>query len=85
MDIREYDVPYSTRVAIDLDLGCGAWYKVSSAPTTEVFGGIRCEHLKEMLVKAEPRVLAFDIECTKVRILFLFVFHPLFCSHFDFF
>ena len=26
VDIREYDVPYSTRVAIDLDLRCGAWY-----------------------------------------------------------
>jgi DNA polymerase epsilon subunit 1 len=109
VDIREYDVPYSTRVAIDLDLRCGAWYvsrftfvlglgfalnallkqctecwcctlvllsgaffryKVSSAPTSEVFGGIKCEHLKDMLVKAEPRVLAFDIECTKAPLKF---------------
>lgn len=70
VDIREYDVPYPTRVAIDLDLRCGAWYKVSSASTTEVFGGIKCEHLKDMLVKAEPRVLAFDIECTKSPLKF---------------
>ena len=45
-------------------------YKVSSAPTSEVFGGIKCEHLKDMLVKAEPRVLAFDIECTKAPLKF---------------
>ena len=70
VDIREYDVPYTTRVAIDLDLRCGAWYHVSSAPTSEVFGGILCKHLKEMLVKAEPRVLAFDIECTKAPLKF---------------
>jgi DNA polymerase epsilon subunit 1 len=35
-----------------------------------VFGGIKCEHLKDMLVKAEPRVLAFDIECTKAPLKF---------------
>ena len=70
IDIREYDVPYSTRVAIDLDLRCGAWYRVSSQPTSEVFGGILCDPLKDMLVKAEPRVLAFDIECTKAPLKF---------------
>ena len=37
VDIREYDVPYSTRVAIDLDLRCGAWY-VSSFTFHFCFG-----------------------------------------------
>ena len=70
VDIREYDVPYTTRVAIDLELRCGAWYRTASFPTTEVFGGVKCEPLKDMLVKAEPRVLAFDIECTKAPLKF---------------
>jgi DNA polymerase epsilon subunit 1 len=28
VDMREYDVPYVVRVAIDLDLRVGAWYDV---------------------------------------------------------
>ena len=70
VDIREYDVPYSTRVAIDLELRCGGWYEVSSQALAEVDGGILCKPLKDMLVKAEPRVLAFDIECTKAPLKF---------------
>jgi DNA polymerase elongation subunit (family B) len=30
VDIREYDVPYVVRVAIDMDLRVGAWYRVAA-------------------------------------------------------
>ena len=30
VDMREYDVPYVHRVAIDLDLRVGAWYSVKA-------------------------------------------------------
>ncbi|TFJ85676.1 hypothetical protein NSK_003184 [Nannochloropsis salina CCMP1776] len=65
VDIREYDVPYVVRVAIDLDLRVGAWYTVTA----------RGEHValkweKDIIEKAEPRVLAFDIECTKAPLKF---------------
>ena len=64
-DIREYDVPYYVRAAIDLDLRAGAWYDVKCAND-----GAVTAHKKDMLVKAEPRVLAFDIECTKAPLKF---------------
>ncbi len=28
-DIREYDIPYHTRVCIDLDIRAAKWYKIS--------------------------------------------------------
>ncbi|KAM3572228.1 hypothetical protein VYU27_005762 [Nannochloropsis oceanica] len=65
VDIREYDVAYVVRVAIDLDLRVGAWYTVTA----------RGEHVslkweRDIIEKAEPRVLAFDIECTKAPLKF---------------
>lgn len=67
IDIREYDVPYIMRVAIDLDVRVGAWYKV--APE---YGSQCCsiEWQREMLELCEPRVLAFDIECEKSPLKF---------------
>lgn len=64
-DAREYDVPYHVRTAIDLDFRVGAWYEVSAET-----GVIHVRRLPEMLVKAEPRILAFDIECTKAPLKF---------------
>ena len=64
-DLREYDVPYSVRVAIDRDIRVGAWYHVVPNETHTTV-----TRLKDMLDKAEPRVLAFDIECTKAPLKF---------------
>ena len=56
--MREYDVPYHVRVAIDADIRVGAWYKVS-----KVDNNLSVVRLPDMIVKAEPRVLA----CGRVR------------------
>lgn len=65
MDMREHDVPYVVQVAIDNDIRVGAWYEV-----TPDGGYIEVSWLKDMIVKAEPRVIAFDIECTKAPLKF---------------
>ncbi len=39
IDLREYDVPYTMRVAIDLDLRVGAWYVVTPVPVSESRAG----------------------------------------------
>lgn len=67
VDLREYDVPYTVRVAIDLDLRVGAWYDVIPRHGSEV-----CELVwqKDLLELCEPRVLAFDIECEKAPLKF---------------
>jgi DNA polymerase elongation subunit (family B)/Zn-finger nucleic acid-binding protein len=64
-DMREYDVPYVTRCAIDLGLRVGAWYQVGVER-----GKASVVRLHDFLEKAEPRVLAFDIECTKAPLKF---------------
>lgn len=60
-DIREYDVPYHVRVAIDKDIRVGKWYKVASQGFLEI---------KEKVAFADPVVLAFDIETTKAPLKF---------------
>lgn len=67
VDLREYDVPYPVRVAIDLDLRVGAWYNVEPVQGSEA---CRLEWQREMLELCEPRVLAFDIECEKAPLKF---------------
>ncbi|GBG32491.1 DNA polymerase epsilon catalytic subunit A [Hondaea fermentalgiana] len=67
VDLREYDVQYQTRVSIDLDVNVGSWYEVSTrfSDGTGAEGlGVDLKKL-DLLEKAEPRILAFDIECTK--------------------
>ncbi|CAM9190271.1 unnamed protein product [Chrysoparadoxa australica] len=68
VDIREYDVPYLMRVCIDLEIRVGSWYSVNPRGGEE--GGVTVIHLKDKIVKAEPKVLAFDIECTKAPLKF---------------
>ncbi|EQC32684.1 hypothetical protein SDRG_09658 [Saprolegnia diclina VS20] len=64
-DLREYDVPYLMRVAIDLGIRVGAWYTVHvEQEVTKV------SRIMDMVDKAEPVVLAFDIECTKAPLKF---------------
>ena len=67
LELREFDVPYTMRVAIDLDLRIGAWYNV-----TPEYGTDTCtvEWLRDMLELCEPRTLAFDIECEKSALKF---------------
>jgi DNA polymerase epsilon subunit 1 len=64
-DIREHDVPYVVRACIDLDLRAGCWYTLTPLKS----GGVALS-LKDNLQKANPKVLAFDIECTKAPLKF---------------
>lgn len=68
-DIREYDVPYYVRVCIDNDIRTGAWYKVVQTKS-DGEGFINVEWQKDMVEKAKPKVLAYDIECTKEPLKF---------------
>ncbi|XP_022730050.1 DNA polymerase epsilon catalytic subunit A-like isoform X3 [Durio zibethinus] len=65
VDLREYDVPYHVRFAIDNDVRCGQWYDVSVSST-----GVMLEERTDLLQRAEVRVCAFDIETTKLPLKF---------------
>ncbi|KAJ5095595.1 hypothetical protein NUU61_004951 [Penicillium alfredii] len=65
VDIREYDVPYHVRVSIDKDIRIGKWYDVKAK-----HGVISLTCLEERLQRADPVVLAFDIETTKLPLKF---------------
>ncbi|KAL4879667.1 hypothetical protein BJY04DRAFT_220006 [Aspergillus karnatakaensis] len=65
IDIREYDVPYHVRVAIDKNIRIGKWYTVEAK-----HGVISLTCLEERLTRADPVVLAFDIETTKLPLKF---------------
>ncbi|KZF24567.1 DNA polymeras-like protein epsilon [Xylona heveae TC161] len=65
VDIREYDVPYHVRVAIDKDIRIGKWYTVEAK-----HGVIGLTCIEERLQRADPVVLAFDIETTKLPLKF---------------
>ncbi|KAI9311051.1 hypothetical protein BX666DRAFT_2032324 [Dichotomocladium elegans] len=66
IDIREYDVPYYVRVAIDLDIRVGMWYTVKALPDETII--LTREH--ELVHRPDPVVLAFDIETTKLPLKF---------------
>ena len=65
IDIREHDVPYIVRVCTDLGLRAGCWYTLTPLST----GGVSLSD-RDNLQKANPTVLAFDIECTKAPLKF---------------
>lgn len=65
VDIREYDVPYHVRVAIDLDIRIGKWYSVEAK-----HGNIKLTCLEERMTRADPVVMAYDIETTKLPLKF---------------
>lgn len=69
LELREYDVPYAMRVAIDLDIRVGAWYHVSHDPAAPYVPSA-ITRLPDMVDKAEPVVCAFDIETTKLPLKF---------------
>lgn len=69
LELREYDVPYSMRVAIDLNIRVGAWYHVNYDPAAP-YAPSDIKRLPDMVDKAEPVVCAFDIETTKLPLKF---------------
>ncbi|KAL3628020.1 DNA polymerase epsilon catalytic subunit A [Castilleja foliolosa] len=64
-DLREFDVPYHVRFAIDNDIRCGQWYDVNVSSA-----GIAVERRTDLLQRAEVHVCAFDIETTKLPLKF---------------
>ena len=68
VDIREYDVPYVVRCCIDLDIRAGQYYDVTILPDKNA--QVKFLEEKTASTKASPRVLAFDIECTKAPLKF---------------
>ncbi|KAJ3294019.1 DNA polymerase epsilon catalytic subunit [Borealophlyctis nickersoniae] len=64
-DLREYDVPYYIRAAIDKDLRVGKWYDVKADQ-----GVVSCTLRPDKVKRADPVVLAFDIETTKLPLKF---------------
>ncbi|KAI8635918.1 hypothetical protein BD408DRAFT_448821 [Parasitella parasitica] len=65
-DIREYDVPYYVRVAMDLDIRVGLWYIAKAL----MDGTVELTRETELVHRPEPVVLAFDIETTKLPLKF---------------
>ncbi|CAH0728541.1 unnamed protein product, partial [Brenthis ino] len=66
LDMREHDVPYHVRVAIDMKIFCGTWYTVKSRGTeTPIF-----TKRDDIIERPDPIVLAFDIETTKLPLKF---------------
>ena len=65
LDIREYDVPYHVRLAIDKDIRIGKWYIVEAR-----HGATSLTCIEERIQRADPVVLAYDIETTKLPLKF---------------
>ncbi|KAJ2887474.1 DNA polymerase epsilon catalytic subunit [Coemansia asiatica] len=65
VEMREFDVPYYLRVAIDKGIRVGLWYDVTADA-----GEITLTHREDLVQRADPVVLAFDIETTKLPLKF---------------
>ncbi|KIY72932.1 hypothetical protein CYLTODRAFT_485908 [Cylindrobasidium torrendii FP15055 ss-10] len=65
IDVREYDVPYYLRVAIDEEIRVGLWYAVTWSE-----GQPKFVQMAERVKRADPVVMAFDIETTKAPLKF---------------
>ncbi|KAJ9116229.1 DNA polymerase epsilon catalytic subunit [Naganishia onofrii] len=65
MELREYDINYYQRVAIDLNVRVGLWYTVKSQSGTTTL-----THIPERVKRAEPVVMAYDIETSKQPLKF---------------
>ncbi|RMZ79073.1 hypothetical protein DV737_g3563, partial [Chaetothyriales sp. CBS 132003] len=64
-EMAKYDVPYHVRVTIDKDIRIGKWYTVEAK-----HGRVSLTCIEERLQRADPVVLAFDIETTKLPLKF---------------
>lgn len=83
-DMREYDVAPVNRLAIDNKINVGYWYRVLpggsflggtedpdvNAQASNEFSSARLIKLDDIVDRASPVVLAFDIECTKQPLQF---------------
>ena len=65
IDAREFDVPYYLRTAIDNNVRVGLWYTVTFNAGQPSFS-----HIVERVKRADPVVMAFDIETTKAPLKF---------------
>jgi DNA polymerase epsilon subunit 1 len=65
VDAREFDVPYYLRVAIDNEIRVGLWYAVTFDAGQPAF-----QNLAERVKRADPVVMAYDIETTKAPLKF---------------
>ncbi|KAJ2519513.1 DNA polymerase epsilon catalytic subunit, partial [Coemansia sp. RSA 2049] len=65
LEMREFDVPYYLRVAIDKAIRVGVWYDVSADA-----GEITLARREDLVQRADPVVLAYDIETTKLPLKF---------------
>jgi len=65
IDVREYDIPYYLRVAIDNKIRVGLWYTVTFTEGQPSF-----KQLTERVKRADPVVMAYDIETTKAPLKF---------------
>ena len=66
VDIREHDVPYIARCAIDHGYRVGHWYDVT-CNTDDV---ITLKRDEKMIKRADPVILAYDIETSKAPLKF---------------
>jgi DNA polymerase epsilon subunit 1 len=64
-DIREYDVTYYQRFAVDKGVRVGMWYVASMEA-----GTIKLEKRSDLLDRARVKVMAFDIETTHAPMRF---------------
>jgi DNA polymerase epsilon subunit 1 len=64
IDIREYDVPYYLRVAMDNEIRVGVWYAVSFTEGAPSFAQL------DRVKRPDPVVMAYDIETTKAPLKF---------------
>ena len=64
VDVKEFDVKYHVRVAIDLEIRVGLWYRVKAEHGNITFTG------GEDLINPVPKICAFDIECSKAPLKF---------------
>jgi DNA polymerase epsilon subunit 1 len=67
VDIREYDVNYVQRVAIDTGYRVGLWYDIVNIPGTL---GCQCTPRPDILGFPLMKKMAFDIETTKPPLKF---------------
>jgi DNA polymerase epsilon subunit 1 len=64
IDIREFDVPYYLRVAMDNDIRVGLWYTITFNAGQPTFTQL------ERVKRPDPVVMAYDIETTKAPLKF---------------
>ncbi|WVN90957.1 DNA polymerase epsilon catalytic subunit A [Cryptococcus depauperatus CBS 7841] len=65
IEVREHDLAYHLRVAIDLNIRVGLWYTVTSRT-----GLTTLKRIPERVKRADPVVMAYDIETTKQPLKF---------------